>query len=422
LLSVRSWIFLVNIIDFDQIKISNKLIAKLRTFIFAFQPSNIPPFNFSIFSSLYSSITPSFHLSILPFFHFRIQIPKSLIQKGFPLNFVKPFFGSFLTKLKVFFLQTENLNVEFMDIVVENLTKVYGAQRAVDDITFRVKTGEVLGFLGPNGAGKTTTMKAITTYLNPTNGDIHVGEFSIHEKPGEIKKRIGYLPESNPLYQDMAIIDYLKYVARLQGIESAKVDDRIRDMVNICGLEGEKHKKISELSKGYRQRVGLAQALIHDPEVLILDEPTSGLDPNQIVEIRELIKKIGREKTVILSSHILAEVEATCDRIMIINKGKIVADGSADELRKHAQGKEILRVKIEDAEHDEIFEKIQELASVELVDFINKNTNLFEVQSKKDLSSRKDIFKLCVKNKWILTEMSPIETKLEDVFRELTIK
>jgi ABC-2 type transport system ATP-binding protein len=309
-----------------------------------------------------------------------------------------------------------------MDIVVKNLTKVYGTQRAVDDISFRVKTGEVLGFLGPNGAGKTTTMKAITTYLYPTNGDIHVGEFSIHDQSEEIKKRIGYLPESNPLYQDMAIIDYLKYVAKLQGIESSNVAGRIREMVNICGLEGEKHKKISELSKGYRQRVGLAQALIHDPEVLVLDEPTSGLDPNQIVEIRELIKKIGREKTVILSSHILAEVEATCDRIMIINKGKIVADGSADELRKHAQGKEILRVKIEEAELDEAFEKIRELDSVELVDFINKDTNLFEVQSRKDQTSRKDIFNLCVKNKWILTEMSPIETKLEDVFRDLTIK
>ena len=308
-----------------------------------------------------------------------------------------------------------------MDIVVENLTKIYGAQRAVDDISFRVSTGEVLGFLGPNGAGKTTTMKAITTYLNPTKGDIHVGEFSIYDNPEEIKKRIGYLPESNPLYQDMAVIDYLKFVARLQNIESSKVAESIRKMVDICGLEGEKHKKISELSKGYRQRVGLAQALIHDPDVLILDEPTSGLDPNQIVEIRELIKKIGREKTVILSSHILAEVEATCDRIMIINNGKIVADGTSEELRKHAQGKEILRVKIEDAGPDDAFEKIMELDTVELVDFLDKDENLFEVQSKKDESSRKAIFNLCVKNKWFLTEISPIETKLEDVFRELTL-
>jgi ABC-2 type transport system ATP-binding protein len=308
-----------------------------------------------------------------------------------------------------------------MDIVVENLTKIYGTQRAVDNISFRVNTGEVLGFLGPNGAGKTTTMKAITTYLIPNDGDIRVGDFSIHEHPEEIKKRIGYLPESNPLYQDMAVIDYLKFVGELQGITSDKIKGKIREMVTVCGLEGEKHKKISELSKGYRQRVGLAQALIHDPEVLILDEPTSGLDPNQIVEIRELIKKIGREKTVILSSHILAEVEATCDRIMIINKGKIVADGTAEDLRKRSQGKEILKVIIEDAASDMIFEKLSKLPSVEMVDIIHPTKNVFEVQSKKESSSRRAIFKLCVENKWMLTELTPLETKLEDIFRELTI-
>jgi ABC-2 type transport system ATP-binding protein len=308
-----------------------------------------------------------------------------------------------------------------MDIVVENLTKIYGTQRAVDNISFRVKTGEVLGFLGPNGAGKTTTMKAITTYLVPNDGDIKVGEFSIHQHPDEIKKRIGYLPESNPLYQDMAVIDYLKFVGELQGITSDKIKAKIREMVTVCGLEGEKHKKISELSKGYRQRVGLAQALIHDPDVLILDEPTTGLDPNQIVEIRELIKKIGREKTVILSSHILAEVEATCDRIMIINKGKIVADGTSEDLRKRAQGKEILRVTIEDGEVNEIHEKLSKLASAEMVDIGNPSKNMFEVQSKKDNSSRRAIYQLCVENKWTLTELTPLETKLEDVFRELTI-
>jgi ABC-2 type transport system ATP-binding protein len=308
-----------------------------------------------------------------------------------------------------------------MDIVVENLTKIYGTQRAVDNITFRVKTGEVLGFLGPNGAGKTTTMKAITTYLIPNEGTIKVGEFSISEQPEEIKKRIGYLPESNPLYQEMPVIDYLRFVAELQGIEKSKVNDRLREMVDICGLEGEKHKKIGELSKGYKQRVGLAQALIHDPEVLILDEPTSGLDPNQIVEIRELIKKIGRKKTVILSSHILAEVEATCDRIMIINKGKIVADGTSEELRKHAQGKEIVKVTIEDGDWSSIFEKLQKIDSVDVVDILNKEKNVFEIQSRANQSSRKKIFKVCVENNWTLTEMTPIETKLEDIFRELTL-
>jgi ABC-2 type transport system ATP-binding protein len=312
-----------------------------------------------------------------------------------------------------------------MDIVVENLTKVFGTQKAVDNISFRVNTGEVLGFLGPNGAGKTTTMKAITTYLYPTSGDIHVGEFSIHEQAEEIKKRIGYLPESNPLYQEMPILDYLWFVARLQGIEKARIKERILDMVHICGLEGEKHKKIGELSKGYKQRVGLAQALIHDPEVLILDEPTSGLDPNQIVEIRELIKKIGREKTVILSSHILAEVEATCDRIMIINKGKIVADGSAETLRHQAQGKELMRVQIDTeltgATETEIFDKLRRIDSVEMVDIINSAEKRFEVQSKTGMTSAKGIFKMCVANGWILTRLSPIETKLEDVFRELTL-
>jgi len=308
-----------------------------------------------------------------------------------------------------------------MDIVVENLTKIYGTQRAVNNISFKVKTGEVLGFLGPNGAGKTTTMKAITTYLVPNDGDVKVGEFSIHKQPEEIKKRIGYLPENNPLYQDMPVIDYLKFVGRLQGIPSDKIREKIKEMIVVCGLEGEKHKKISELSKGYKQRVGLAQALIHDPDVLILDEPTSGLDPNQIVEIRELIKKIGREKTVILSSHILAEVEATCDRIMIINKGKIVADGTAEELRKHAQGKEILRVTIEDADVDTIHSELKNLGNVEMVDIVNKNHNVFEIQSKQNTSSRRDIFRLCVKNNWVLTELMPLETKLEDIFRELTI-
>lgn len=308
-----------------------------------------------------------------------------------------------------------------MDIVVENLTKKYGAQRAVDDISFRVKTGEILGFLGPNGAGKTTTMKAITTYLTPNQGNIHVGDFSIFENPDEVKKNIGYLPENNPLYSDMPVIDYLKFVAELQGIEKSKIRDKVLEMINLTGLEGEKHKKIGELSKGYKQRVGLAQALIHDPEVLILDEPTSGLDPNQIVEIRELIKKIGREKTVILSSHILAEVEATCDRILIINKGKIVADGTSKDLRKQSEGREILKIKVEDGDKNKVYEALQKVETVGVVDFMKTDDNAFEIQSKPELSSRKNIFELCVKNKWVLTEMTPIETKLEDIFRELTM-
>jgi ABC-2 type transport system ATP-binding protein len=308
-----------------------------------------------------------------------------------------------------------------MDIIVENLTKIYGTQRAVDNISFKVHTGEVLGFLGPNGAGKTTTMKALTSYLLPNKGTIRLGDYSVTDQPEEVRKLIGYLPENNPLYNEMPVIDYLRFVAEIQGIDKSRIRERIGEMVRVCGLEGEKHKKIGELSKGYRQRVGLAQALIHDPEVLILDEPTSGLDPNQIIEIRDLIKAIGREKTVILSSHILAEVEATCDRILIINKGKIVADGTPENLRKKAQGQEMLKLTIEDADKNTIADGLQKLHSVEWVNTVSGTTNRFEIQSKPNESSRRDVFDLCVKNKWALTEMAVVETKLEDIFRELTM-
>ena len=309
-----------------------------------------------------------------------------------------------------------------MDIVVDNVSKKYGPRYAVDHISFTVKTGEVLGFLGPNGAGKTTTMKAITCYLAPDEGDIQVGGNSIYTEQEMVKRSIGYLPETNPLYPDMPVIDYLTFIAELHAIPKLKIHERLLEMVHVCGLEGEKHKKIGELSKGYRQRVGLAQALIHDPQVLILDEPTTGLDPNQIIEIRELIRKIGKEKTVILSSHILAEVEATCDRILIINKGKIVADGTADSLRKKARGNEILKISVEGGSKNETYERLKALPSVAVVDFVNEQGTSFEIQSHEGLSSRKDIFSMCVDKGWFLTEMTPIETKLEDIFRELTMK
>ena len=309
-----------------------------------------------------------------------------------------------------------------MDIIVDNITKMYGQQKAVDHLSFSVKTGEILGFLGPNGAGKTTSMKAITCYLTPNDGDIFVGGISVRDNPDEVKKHIGYLPENNPLYFDMPVIDYLKFAARLQGVGKESLNQRVTDMVQVCGLKNEKHKKIRELSKGYRQRVGLAQALIHDPEVLILDEPTSGLDPNQIVEIRDLIRKIGREKTVILSSHILAEVEATCDRILIINEGKIVADGTSDELRRKAQGNEILKIKIEGGERNMVFEKLKNLPTVELADIFSDDPKLYEIHSMKGNQSAKAIFDLCVANGWYLSQLTPVETKLEDVFREVTLK
>jgi ABC-2 type transport system ATP-binding protein len=308
-----------------------------------------------------------------------------------------------------------------MSISVSNLTKKYQTQRAVDNITFEVKTGEVLGFLGPNGAGKTTTMKIITGFIAPTDGDARVNDISVLEEPEKIKPLIGYLPESNPLYQDMPVLEYLKFIAELQNVPSNRVNDKIAQMVKVCGLNVEKHKKIGELSKGYKQRVGLAQALIHDPEILILDEPTTGLDPNQIVEIRNLIREIGREKTVILSTHILPEVEATCDRILIINDGKIVADGTSESLRKQAQGQEVLRVGISEADDkNRVIASLQELATVGMVDPVNEKNFMFIINSKDDSSSKKPIFELCVKNNWVLSELTPIETKLEDIFRELT--
>ena len=305
--------------------------------------------------------------------------------------------------------------------MLQNVTKKYGSQKAVDDISFSVRTGEIVGFLGPNGAGKTTTMKAITGFFAPDAGDIRVGGISVTESPVDVKRHIGYLPEANPLYHEMGVIDYLWYVARLQGLEKERIPDRIREMVSTCGLSGEKHKKIGELSKGYKQRVGLAQALIHDPAVLILDEPTSGLDPNQIVEIRELIKRIGRQKTVILSSHILAEVEATCDRILIISKGKIVANGTPTDLRKQAQGHELLRVTIEGASRNEIFTALKGLDGVKLVNPLEGTVDRFEIESREGISNRRQIFSLCVSKGWFLTELTPIETKLEDIFRELTM-
>ncbi|MEM9326246.1 MAG: ATP-binding cassette domain-containing protein [Bacteroidota bacterium] len=304
-------------------------------------------------------------------------------------------------------------------IIVQSLTKKYGEQKAVNDISFEVKTGEVVGFLGPNGAGKSTTMKMITCFMAPSAGDIRLDELSIHKDQESIKKKIGYLPENNPLYTDMPIIDYLRFSAEIQGVEKSLIPGRIGEMIEKCGLDREKHKNINELSKGYRQRVGLAQAMIHDPEILILDEPTTGLDPNQIVEIRKLIKELGKQKTVILSSHILSEVEATCDRILIINRGRIVADGSSDTLRQQAQGQELLTVSLE-APAEEVQKALLGLATVETVNAVEEKEGFFTVQSKPDSSSRKAIFDLCVSKKWYLLEMTGIETRLEDVFRDLT--
>jgi len=309
-----------------------------------------------------------------------------------------------------------------MEVVIKNLSKRYGPQKAVDDISFRVNKGEVLGFLGPNGAGKSTTMKIITCYLAPSEGDVEVGGHSILNEPEKVKQLIGYLPENNPLYLDMPVIEYLEFSALLQGVLKSKVRARTREMIKVCGLIGEKHKLIGELSKGYRQRVGLAHAMIHDPEVLILDEPTTGLDPNQIVEIRRLIKELGKEKTVILSTHNLPEVEATCDRILIISKGKIVADGTATNLRSQAKGRDIIQLKIEDGSASDIAAALVRIPYITKVDAVMGKENTFVLQADKMGTPKRDIFKVCVEHGWVLTEMTTTETRLEDIFHDLTIQ
>ncbi len=304
-----------------------------------------------------------------------------------------------------------------MGITASNLTKVYGTQKAVDDVSFEMNTGEVLGFLGPNGAGKTTTMRILTCYLNPTAGTATLDGYDIHDHPEEVRRRIGYLPEDTPLYTDMSLIEYLRLSAHLQSVPERQIDDRIREMMDVCGLGPERHKRIGELSKGFQQRVGLAQALLHDPPVLILDEPTTGLDPNQIVEIRELIKDIGEEKTVMLSSHILKEVEMTCDRILIIDQGRIAADGPTEELREQFMGGTRLRVQV-DAPNDADVHGA--LAGLDGIASVQRSNGRYELAAAGDTDPAADVFHLCADRDWVLTELTPLESSLEDVFRELT--
>jgi len=307
-----------------------------------------------------------------------------------------------------------------MSITVENLTKTYGSQKAVDNISFQVKTGEILGFLGPNGAGKSTTMKIITCFISPTEGSVQLNGLDIKTNSEEVRRRIGYLPENNPLYTDMNIVDYLHLAASLQNVPETEIPGRIKQMVDICGLGPECHKDINELSKGFRQRVGLAQALIHDPEVLILDEPTSGLDPNQIAEIRSLIKEIGKHKTVMLSSHILKEVEATCDRILIINKGKLVADGSTEELKARSSAANRLLLQVRGENIQENLMQLESVARVTPAD--DKQNDSWYVDTTNGLSSREEIFRLCVEKDWVLLQLTPMESSLEDIFRQLTVQ
>ena len=300
-----------------------------------------------------------------------------------------------------------------MSVIVEQLTKVFGQQRAVDQINFKVEKGAILGFLGPNGAGKSTTMKMITCFIPQTEGSIQVCGFDTLQHPLEVRKKIGYLPEHNPLYKDMYVKEYLSFVGGLHKISNLKT--RVAEMIELTGLEREQKKLIGALSKGYRQRVGLAQAMLHDPEVLILDEPTSGLDPNQLVEIRNLIKSLGQEKTVIFSSHIMQEVQALCTRVVIINQGKIVADDRIDHLQDHLKGQVTIKFEFKEIIH---IDQLKTIPGVRNISQLGQNEWQVTAISEEDV--RQSIFEFAVNNKLTLLELYKEKYSVEDVFQKLT--
>lgn len=307
-------------------------------------------------------------------------------------------------------------------ISVKNLTKKFGETKALDDVSFDVGKGEVLGFLGPNGAGKSTTMKIITAFIAPTSGTVTIGGLDVADNSLEVRKKIGYLPENVPLYDDMRVYEYLKFIAQIRGLSKSETSERIHKMVDACGLKKVIRKNISDLSKGYRQRVGLAQSMVHDPEILILDEPTTGLDPNQIAEIRNLIKELGKDKTVILSTHILPEVSATCSRAIIINEGKIAAEGTTKELTSKLKGKNIIYVKIKGPK-DEVSSRLNEMENVESAKQVDKESDDvigYEIVAKNDADLREYLFLAVAKNGWSVLESRVKEVSLEEVFRELT--
>jgi ABC-2 type transport system ATP-binding protein len=302
-----------------------------------------------------------------------------------------------------------------MSIQVKDLTKIYGTQKAIDQVSFEIKTGEIVGFVGPNGAGKSTTMKILTGFIPPTSGKAQINHLDLIENSLEIRKHIGYLPENNPLYPDMYVKEYLEFVSGIYKL-GKQTKTRIEQIIEQTGLTIERKKKIGALSKGYRQRVGLAQALIHDPDILILDEPTSGLDPNQIIEIRNLISAVGKEKTVLLSTHIMQEVEAICDRIIIINKGKIVADDSMESIYSHSKDQFItIVVEFDQEAEQKQLEQIERVNKVAKID--NKN---WLIQSISNEDIRQNIFNFAVKSNLVVLSMQKKEKSLEEVFQELT--
>jgi ABC-2 type transport system ATP-binding protein len=312
-----------------------------------------------------------------------------------------------------------------MSITVRNLSKLYGDAKAVDNISFEVHSGEILGFLGPNGAGKTTTMRIVTCYLSPSAGTVTVEGNDTRTQSLEVRRAVGYLPELNPLYLDMNVLEYLTYTAQLQGVAKQQVAARVRKMVDVCALGDMQHKDIGQLSKGYRQRVGLAAAMIHDPRVLILDEPTSGLDPNQIIEIRNLIKELGKEKTVVLSTHILSEVQATCKRVIIINRGKIAADGPIEDLQRSLHGGEkvLLEMEVPNGQSfDSVSLDLKEIPAIQSVSLLGETDGVkkISVESLQGVDIRRELFQFCVQKGWMVLEIHRVQTSLEEIFRQLT--
>ncbi len=307
-------------------------------------------------------------------------------------------------------------------IDVRGVTKTYGTVDAVKDVSFTVEQGEILGFLGPNGAGKTTTMKMITCYMPPTSGSITVDGLDVVADSMGVRQKIGYLPESTPLYEEMGVRDYLNFIADVRKIKGSTRTQAMERVIQVCGLRQVIHKDIHELSKGFRQRVGLAQAIIHDPEILVLDEPTTGLDPNQIIEIRNLIRELGESKTVIFSTHIMQEVQATSDRVLIIDQGKIAAYGTAEELKASIAGQTHLDMVLRHADKSEFIESLGTMSAIHLDDVIlQKNGDLqasLNVESGVDM--REQLFDLAISKKWKILESSPSAFTLEDVFRKLT--
>jgi len=299
-----------------------------------------------------------------------------------------------------------------MSIKVNQLTKVYGKQKAVDNISFEIAPGDILGFLGPNGAGKSTTMKIATGFIPPTAGSVQVMGHDVVENSKEVRKNIGYLPEHNPLYLDMFVHEYLGFIGSLHGLVGKSLRNRVAEMVNLCGLSVEQNKRIGALSKGYRQRVGLAQALVHDPKVLILDEPTTGLDPNQLVEIRNLIKEISKEKTVIFSTHIMQEVKALCNRVIIINRGTLVVDEAVEKLTAGTGA--ILKVEFQNEVDTTL------LAGLKGVQKVRREGSQYLLETNGDLDLREPLFKFAAEKGWVILGMQREERNLEDIFQQLT--